>query len=599
MAIDPTLIAAIFNSSKDAILSIDLKGFIQAWNPGAEDVFGHTADEAIGKNSTELLVPEWLRPEHYSKVELIRHDSKTVLKETYRLHRSGNLVPVEVSASPLKSDTGEIIGIAAIYRDLTELAKSRKQFRDQIVLTQTLLQSSVDCVKLLDGSGSIQFVNQNGCDLLELDDQETVRGKDWLSFWPDIAKPFVQNSLEAAQLGKNSRFEASSLTFKGNPRWWDVSVTPIKNEDETVHQIIASSRDITGKKLVETQLQDTSRRLWQASNAAALTYIVIDLDSDEVSEASNFYDVTRTGIARTSGNTNSNLDIAQLLLPNVVSQDREMFMHAMRRLQADGANGRVEFALCGEDDIERIFDCRWQAEPHIGAKKGRVFVTLFEITEQKEREQQIHLLMREVNHRSKNLLSVILAVGRHTSRTTDPSVFMTKFSERINALSASHDLLVKGEWRGVSLTLLIESQLDHFRDLIGNRIHITGLPLILNATAAQGIGMALHELSTNAAKYGSLSNETGTVDIAWNVKKNAEQPQLYMSWLERGGPRYEILPESKTGFGSIVTGRMLESVTQGKTSSKLDDEGYQWNLNAPLKRVVQTTRHNSELAGSI
>jgi PAS domain S-box-containing protein len=597
MKIDSALISAIFNSSKDAILSTDLEGLIQSWNSGAEEVFGFKSSDVVGKSATEILVPDWLRPEHHSKVELIKNNSQTVLKETYRLHKTGKLVPVEVSASPLKSASGEIIGIAAIYRDITEFANSRKQFRDQIAFTETLLQSSVDCVKLLDGSGSVQYVNQNGCELLELDDLEVVRGKDWLSFWPDKAKPLVKNSVEAAQHGKNSRFEASSLTFKGNQRWWDVSVTPIKNEDDTVVQIIASSRDITGKKLVESQLQDTSRRLWQASNAAGLTYMVIDLDTDEISEASNYSEVTGTRIIRTAGHSCSSPNIARWFLPNVVPQDRDKFLTAMKRLEAGETTGNVEFGLFGEDDIERIFDCRWQVEPDSGGKKGRVFATLFETTDERKNEQQIRFLMREVNHRSKNLLSVILAVGRHTMRTTDPSVFMSKFSERINALSSSHDLLVKGEWRGVSLTSLVESQLDHFRDIIGYRIHITGLPLVLNAAAAQGIGMALHELSTNAAKYGSLSNETGTVSVEWNVT-GTEHPQLNMSWIERGGPDIKKQPASKSGFGSIVTGRMLESVTQGKTDSKLADDGYQWSLQTPMKKIVQTTTFSADFLGS-
>jgi PAS domain S-box-containing protein len=590
MALDHNLITAIFNSSKDAILSVDFDGNIQSWNSGAEAIFGHSVENAIGKNSAELLVPEWLRTEHYAKTGLIKHDSATVLKETYRLHKSGKLVPVEVSTSPLKSASGEIIGIAAIYRDLIEFAKSRKQFREQIVFTDTLLQSSLDCVKLLDGAGIIQFINQNGCDLLELDDQQLVRGKDWLSFWPEKAKSLVQNSVDAAQLGKTSRFEAASLTFKGNHRWWDVNVTPIKNEDDTVVQIIASSRDVTGKKLVESQLQDTSRRLWQASNAAGLTYVVIDLNEHEISEASNFYAVTGTNIVRTTDRA----EIAQWLLPHVVTQDRDRFTRATQRIQSGETVGRVEFGLNGEDDTQRIFDFRWEAEPESGDRRGRVFATLFEITEQKRKEHQIRLLMREVNHRSKNLLSVILAVGRHTVRTTDPAVFMSKFTERINALSASHDLLVKDDWRGVSLKSLVESQLDHFRDLIGTRIQISGLPLILNPTAAQGIGMALHELSTNAAKFGSLSNETGTVSIGWNVK-GTDHAKLKMTWLERGGPDFQTQTVSKSGFGSVVTGRMLESVTQGRTDSEISADGYRWNLEAPIKIIVQSSTSDSEL----
>ena len=141
--------------------------------------------------------------------------------------------------------------------------------------------------------------------------------------------------------------------------------------------------------------------------------------------------------------------------------------------------------------------------------KPTSFITLVtDITERKRQEEQIKLLMSEVNHRSKNLLTLVLAIARQTVATT-PDDFIDRFQERILALSASQDLLVRNKWKGVHLDRLARSQLAHFGDLIGTRIEISGPPLLVSAFAALTLGMALHELATNAGKYGALSPMEG------------------------------------------------------------------------------------------
>jgi PAS domain S-box-containing protein len=174
------------------------------------------------------------------------------------------------------------------------------------------------------------------------------------------------------------------------------------------------------------------------------------------------------------------------------------------------------------------FDSAGKLVKYIGAT--------LDITDRKHREEQIRLLLREVNHRSKNMLTLVQAVARQTV-ASDPDDFLERFSERVQALAASQDLLVKSGWQGVELGELVRSQLAHFKDLIGSRIELLGPPLAISAPAAQPIGMALHELATNAGKYGALANGSGRIAIAWGVEcTEGNEPVFTMTWRECGGP---------------------------------------------------------------
>ncbi len=206
--------------------------------------------------------------------------------------------------------------------------------------------------------------------------------------------------------------------------------------------------------------------------------------------------------------------------------------------------------------------------------------TLQDITERKEREEKEHLLMREINHRAKNMLSVVDAIA-HQTATRNPKDFVERFSERIQALSANQDLLVRSEWGGVDIEDLTRAQLSHFADLIGSRIVVAGPKLRLKPAAAQAIGLALHELATNAGKYGALSTGRGRVHISWGTDADT----FTMSWTERDGP--PVAAPGRRGFGTIVMEAMTERSVGGAVHLDYAPSGLTWRLTCPVTNALE------------
>ncbi len=203
-----------------------------------------------------------------------------------------------------------------------------------------------------------------------------------------------------------------------------------------------------------------------------------------------------------------------------------------------------------------------------------------DITGRKQMEQRLHLLTREVNHRAKNMLSLVQAIARQTA-AREPEDFVGRFTERIQALAANQDLLVRNEWQGVDLENLVRAQLAHFADLVGSRIAVQGPKLRLNAAAAQGIGLTLHELATNAGKYGALSTDRGGVDVCWGT----DDDTLTISWNERGGP--PVSPPERRGFGSTVIASMAKAAVGGEVQLDYAPSGLAWRLTCPAANALE------------
>jgi two-component sensor histidine kinase/CheY-like chemotaxis protein len=206
----------------------------------------------------------------------------------------------------------------------------------------------------------------------------------------------------------------------------------------------------------------------------------------------------------------------------------------------------------------------------------------------RERTAHIDLLMNEVNHRSKNIFSLIMAITKQTA-ATHPTDFVETLSERIQALARNHDLVVNGKGGRIKLDALVRTQLAHFQEALDSRITIEGPSLSVTAAAGQSIGMAIHELATNAAKYGALKAGEGAIDIRWSVSDDeAEDATFDMSWTERGGPPVEA-PKQR-GFGTRVIKQMLELGLAGEVQLAYEQSGLRWRLRCASRTLAGGAR---------
>lgn len=207
----------------------------------------------------------------------------------------------------------------------------------------------------------------------------------------------------------------------------------------------------------------------------------------------------------------------------------------------------------------------------------------FDVSERESVRQRVQDLLGEINHRSKNILTLVQIVARQTARAGADG-FMERFEKRIHSLAAAQDLLVSSESDQVELASLAHAQMAHFDAIKGDRIRISGPLVHIGPRAAQTIGMALHELATNAGKYGALSNETGRIDLLWSLETGDDgQSVLHVNWAERGGPPVRA-PESR-GFGSSVIEQMTRANLDAEVCQDFHRDGVTWRMSCPVANL--------------
>jgi two-component sensor histidine kinase len=238
------------------------------------------------------------------------------------------------------------------------------------------------------------------------------------------------------------------------------------------------------------------------------------------------------------------------------------------------------------NESERWIFARGRLELKDG-RPARLLGANIDISERKRSEEHLRFLLREISHRSKNLLAVIQAMANQTAKSVETvDVFRRRFGDRLMGLAASHDLLVNQNWMGVSVGDLVRGQLASFVDENDRRILISGPDVDLKARSAEALGLALHELATNSLKYGALRDQTGRLEVVWTVYKSDDSEstmnggRFRMDWIEHAAD--PIAPPGHKGFGRMVIEHTVEAALLGRVSLDFPPGGLRWRIDAPV-----------------
>jgi two-component sensor histidine kinase len=203
--------------------------------------------------------------------------------------------------------------------------------------------------------------------------------------------------------------------------------------------------------------------------------------------------------------------------------------------------------------------------------------------------EQLKLLLDELNHRVKNTLVIVQSMAMQTLRNmSDPADAQRRFESRLMALSQAHDILTQEMWKGALLHNVVEMAIAAYRAPGNDRFEIDGPSIWLSSKHALALAMALHELATNALKYGSLSNDTGRVRLEWERADVNGSECLQMSWTEVGGPA--VRPPSRRGFGSRLIERGLKQDLGGEVEVSFMPSGLRCTIEAPLNDMPSSEK---------
>ncbi|MBV1690547.1 PAS domain S-box protein [Novosphingobium sp. G106] len=477
-------LAAIVESSDDAIISKQLDGTITSWNRAAERLFGYTADEIIGE-SVMMLIPDERHSEEAEIIGRIRRGERLEHFETQRRHKSGALIDISLTVSPIKrSSDGTIVGASKIARDISQKKHAEDLLQQQSERLETLNRVSRIISQDLDLDRIVQAVT---------DEATAVSGAQFGAFFYNV----IDAAGETYFLYSLSGVPREAFDKFGMPRNTAVFAPTFGGEG------VVRSADIRkdpryGKNKPHYGMP--------AGHLPVVSYLAVPVISS-------------------SGEVIGGLFFGHAE-PDRFAPETEALITAIA--------GQAAVAI----DNARL---------HSAAQN--------EIAQRKKAEDARELLLHEVKHRVKNTLATIQALATQTLKGV-PAAEKDAFISRLHALSDAHDLLTLSDWQDIGITSLVGKTLKPFSQKGEARVACDGPDVGLSANKALLLTMVLHELGTNAVKYGALSVEQGRVAIDWQMAV-AERPTLRLEWRERGGP--PTAAPNHRGFGS----RMIASALHG------------------------------------
>ena len=568
------------------------------WGPDGIMIYNDAYAEFAGSRHPKLLgspvLEGWPEVADFNRhvMEVVLGDGTLSYKDKHlQLNRHGapEDVWLNLDYSAVRDDMGNPIGVLAIVIETTQWVYAARAQRESEARFRTLADNMAQLAWMADETGAIFWYNKRWFDYTGTA-LEDLRGDGWHKLHhPDYVRRVIEKLSRHIASGEVWEDTFPLLGRDGNYRWFLSRAMPIRDESGKVVRWFGTNTDIT------EHLEEAERNAQLATIVATSADAIISLSDEGIVLSWN------PGAEQIFGYTADEIvgkSERALFADDADREFKEKYEHLRHgeHLQRDTVRRRKDGVLV---NVAINAAPMRHADGHVIGYSA----VLRDVTERKRVEKHLRVVMRELSHRTKNLLAVIIAMVRQTARSSnDVAVLQSELIQRLQSLSASHDLLVAEDWAGASLEELIRAVLQPF---IGtsDALVCEGPKVVVNATAAQNLGLALHELATNAAKYGALSTPTGQVCITWAIEpaENGAEPasgdtsRLRLAWAERHGP--PVAPPRIKGFGRVVIERVAAQALSATVDYEFPPEGVRWSIAMPMSFVVRWRETKAAAAG--
>jgi PAS domain S-box-containing protein len=540
--------ADLLELSYEPMLAWRLDGPIAFWNAGAERLYGYAAAEAIGRSSHALLQTGF--PVDFIEVRSRLRNDGHWSGELRHVRRDGREVIVDSRMQMLADDT-----VLEVNRDVTEvkalIARQAALLRDQSQIAakfEAVFHQAGLFAGIMDLQGCLREANDLSLQACGYTRADVLDRPFWQTPWwrgSEKVQARIRFATEQAAAGNLFREELPYWLADGRERIVDFAMHPIRDRAGAITFLHPTGIDITERKRIEAALRDSQRGLsWLAAIVESSDDAIVSKNLDGVITSWN------RGAERIFGYTpeeavgqpitivipRERQDEERTILTRIRRGERIDHFETIRR-RKDGTSITVSLTVSPIMNAEGTI---------VGASK-----IARDIGEQKRAREQIATLAREAEHRSKNLLANVQATVM-LSRADTVEGLKQAVEGRIRALANVNSLFVDTRWIGADLATIAAQELAPYAETNEKRVRVEGPPVLLEPNTAQSIAVSLHELATNAAKYGALSSPGGRIDLTWT---HAADGKLDLRWRETGGP--PVQTPTRQGFGSRIIRQMI------------------------------------------
>jgi PAS domain S-box-containing protein len=564
-----------------AIYTTDAEGRLTFYNAAAAELWGCRPELGESKfcGSWKLYWPDGTPlPHDECPMAMALHQKRPIRgMEAVAERPDGTRISFIPYPTPLFDDSGRLTGAVNMLVDITDRKRADARLAERNAqldlagkvarIGSFMYDDSAKKLQLSPGCAAIYGLPEGTLEISREDWRARVHPDD-LPLLDAVAHRAFTN-------GEREIVLEFRILRHGQVRWIESRILIAYNEAGKPVRRIGAKIDVTERKQAEQALAERNIQLALAAKAGLVGTYAYSAGT-EIMQISG-------GYAAIHGFPEGTTEIARSeclagVHPDDIGRVEQSRSEAFRDRRREYS---VEYRIIRPGGELRWVETRCFLSFSGGGHPSRVVGVSIDMTERKRVEEQQRILVAELDHRVKNVLATVSAI---VTQTHDPASslgdFVTALDSRIKSLARTHELLSQSHWGGVSLAEIARRELAPYA---ADNVEIGGQSVTLNAEAAQAMAMVLHELTTNAAKYGAFSDRNGRVSLRWRWLRNGSAGRLAIEWQEIGGPR--VLPPRQCGYGTGVISELIPFELGGTVELAFPGDGVRCRMEIPAEWV--------------